>query len=198
MEVRLSEAKSHKERRELEFSKMLDYRNGTKENLTVLLRDLVMSNAELAQSYKVIQAKEMAVKNSASGFFELRNILDDSKMWVTRLIAMENEFHDKTKRYHECRDAYHSCEYQVLEKNAKDHVARVLRIESQLNKGLQQVTSFIDKLYSKGDLSAVEQSKRESLMGHTAPSFSRISVFKAPVIPPIKKKASDEGASDNS
>jgi hypothetical protein len=103
MEVRLSEVKSHKERRELEFSKMLDYRNGTREHLTVLLRDLVMSNAELAQSYKVIQAKEMAVKNSASGFFELRNILDDSKMWVTRLIAMENEFHDKTKRYHECR-----------------------------------------------------------------------------------------------
>ena len=126
MEVRLAEAKSHKERREVEFAKMLEYRKGTKEKLTDLLRDLVMSNAELAQSYKVIQAKEMAVKNSMSGFFELRNILDDSKMCVGQLITIENDFHSKTRRYHECRDAYHSCEYQVLEKSAKDHVARVL------------------------------------------------------------------------
>ncbi|CAG5111197.1 Oidioi.mRNA.OKI2018_I69.chr2.g5527.t1.cds [Oikopleura dioica] len=177
---------------------MLEYRQGTKEKLTDLLRDLVMSNAELAQSYKVIQAKEMAVKNSMSGFFELRNILDDSKMCVGQLITMENEFHSKTRRYHECRDAYHSCEYQVLEKSAKDHVARVLRIESQLNKGLQQVTNFIEKLYSSGDLPATEQAKRQSLMGHVSSSFSRMSVFQPAngqtqtVIPAIERKKSAE------
>lgn len=72
-------------------------------------------------------------------------------------------------------------------------IARVVRIESQLNKGLQQVTSFIDKLFSSGDMSVIEQSKRQSLMEHTSSTFSRMSLFKAPVIPAIKKKVSEEG-----
>ena len=66
-----------------------------------------------------------------------------------------------------------------------------------VNKGLQQVTNFIEKLYSSGDLPATEKAKRQSLMGHVSSFFSRMSVFQPngqtqTVIPATERKKSEE------
>ena len=53
------------------------------------LRDEVLLNAQLAHEYKVLQTREMAVKNALAGFFETRVALQDTKAWFDRLMVME-------------------------------------------------------------------------------------------------------------
>lgn len=173
MEERLKEAKDHRDRREFEFTTLLVNRENEKKHLTECLRELVMNNAELAQSYKVLQAREMAVKEAMSGFYELRTLLEDTKVMLKKLIHMEEEFHNRTAQAHGIRDRVHIQEYGIITESANLHVARVLKIEEQLHIGLDQVQFFLKKLSENKHIPVTEVVKRDSLMGYQPPAFGR-------------------------
>ena len=51
-----------------------------------------------------IKAQHLAVKSNLTGFYETRVFLEESKVWMDRIINMESKYFDTTKEYFEKRD----------------------------------------------------------------------------------------------
>ena len=82
----------------------------------------MVKNEKLAHEYKVIQTKEMAIKDTMAGFYESRVALEATKVWFAKLINMENRYFGKTSEINKLRDELHTAEYQNLQKANEEHV----------------------------------------------------------------------------
>ena len=89
------------------------------------LRDEVLLNAQLAHEYKVLQTREMAVKNTLAGFFETRVALQDTKAWFDRLLVMEQRYFEKTAETNHIREKLHLAEFSDFKKDAEQHIGDI-------------------------------------------------------------------------
>ena len=132
MEKRLKESQNHRAKRQSQFESMISDREQDREEAIERLRQEVVKNGELAHQYKVLQAKEMAVKDTLTAFHETRVSLEDTKAWFKSLINMENRYFDATSNFNSLRDQVHKAEYQHLKKTATNHIGKFRDLEIHL------------------------------------------------------------------
>lgn len=102
--ARLEETQLIHQRRKAHFEALIDERKDQLNEAREALRREVELNAELAKRYKVLQAQQLKVKANLSGFYETRVFLEETKVWMDRIITMESKYYDTTKDYFEKRD----------------------------------------------------------------------------------------------
>merc|ERR1711892_779109 len=102
--ARLDETQLIHQRRKAHFETLIDERKDQLNEAREALRNEVELNAELAKRYKVLQAQQLKVKANLSGFYETRVFLEETKVWMDRIITMESKYYDTTKDYFEKRD----------------------------------------------------------------------------------------------
>ena len=102
--ARLEETQLIHQRRKAHFETLIDERKDQLNEAREALRREVELNAELAKRYKVLQAQQLKVKANLSGFYETRVFLEETKVWMDRIITMESKYYDTTKDYFEKRD----------------------------------------------------------------------------------------------
>ena len=102
--ARLEETKQLHTRRKEHFDALIEERKTQLDQAKEALREEVELNAELAKRYKILQAQQLKVKSNLTGFYETRVFLEETKVWMDRIITMENKYYDTTKDYFEKRD----------------------------------------------------------------------------------------------
>merc|ERR1712106_1193805 len=141
--ARLDETQLIHQRRKAHFETLIDERKDQLNEAREALRNEVELNAELAKRYKVLQAQQLKVKANLSGFYETRVFLEETKVWMDRIITMESKYYDTTKDYFEKRDQVYQSQFKSLHDEAKRHIAHVVGIEQMLTDGSYDMGEFL-------------------------------------------------------
>merc|ERR1711892_647757 len=141
--ARLDETQLIHQRRKAYFETLIDERKDQLNEAREALRNEVELNAELAKRYKVLQAQQLKVKANLSGFYETRVFLEETKVWMDRIITMESKYYDTTKDYFEKRDQVYQSQFKSLHDEAKRHIAHVVGIEQMLTDGSDDMGDFL-------------------------------------------------------
>merc|ERR1712123_450742 len=141
--ARLDETQLIHQRRKAHFETLIDERKDQLNEAREALRNEVELNAELAKRYKVLQAQQLKVKANLSGFYETRVFLEETKVWMDRIITMEGKYYDTTKDYFEKRDQVYQSQFKSLHDEAKRHIAHVVGIEQMLTDGSDDMGEFL-------------------------------------------------------
>jgi len=164
MKDRLKDAQIHAQKRQEQFEKLINDREHQKKVSMDRLRDEVLLNAQLAHEYKVLQTREMAVKNALAGFFETRVALQDTKAWFDRLMVMEQRYFEKTSNTNQIREKLHLAEFSDFKKDAERHIERVSQIEQSLDKGVRELTGFLEQVLGPAGQETVRKVAHDAML----------------------------------
>jgi len=164
MKDRLKDAQIHAQKRQEQFEKLISDREHQKKVSMDRLRDEVLLNAQLAHEYKVLQTREMAVKNALAGFFETRVALQDTKAWFDRLMVMEQRYFEKTSNTNQIREKLHLAEFSDFKKDAERHIERVSQIEQSLDKGVRELTGFLEQVLGPAGQETVRKVAHDAML----------------------------------